>query len=353
MAAVISKNELVAAKRRALMLPTSFDGSTPLWRAASFVGRAFVGKSSAGLVAATGTMTNVRKPLTFTAFTFTADSATDKIAKTNHKLETGDGPFTVSNSGGALPGGLAAATNYWVIKFDDDNIKVASSLDNAYLGTAIDITSNGTGTQTATAGASCERGLDGMFIMEFTQTETNFDGSELLAVCEDGQKVFTADNTTETMTSTAHELRTGSAFTVSNVGGALPTGLAASTTYYAIRTGANTIKPASSFANALAGTAINFTTDGTGTNYIDATISRAITTVNMQGSFQGFETVGEGAHTYGDLMRLMVGILAGEVLDFETGTQVFRNLADTVTRLTGTTTPNGRTAITVGDLTTV
>lgn len=87
-------------------------------------------------------------PLSFNNFTFTADSTTDHLTATAHGLNTGDGPVQVSNSGGALPAGLAAATNYWVIKIDANTFELATSLSNALAGTQIDITSNGTGTQT-------------------------------------------------------------------------------------------------------------------------------------------------------------------------------------------------------------
>ena len=58
------------------------------------------------------------------------------------------------------------------------------------------------------------------------------------------------------------------AFTVTNVGGALPTGLAASTIYYAIRVSNTSIKVATTLANAETGTAINYTNAGSGTNTI-------------------------------------------------------------------------------------
>jgi len=86
--------------------------------------------------------------LAFTNFTFTADSTTDHLTATAHGLNTGDGPVQVSNSGGGLPGGLATSTNYWVIKIDANTFELATSLANALAGTQIDITTNGTGTQT-------------------------------------------------------------------------------------------------------------------------------------------------------------------------------------------------------------
>lgn len=49
-----------------------------------------------------------------------------------------------------LPAGLALATDYFVIYIDADTYKVASSLANALIGTAVDITNTGTGVHTFT-----------------------------------------------------------------------------------------------------------------------------------------------------------------------------------------------------------
>jgi hypothetical protein len=81
------------------------------------------------------------------AVTFTAVAATDICTATAHGLVTGSG-IQVANSGGALPAGLAATTTYFAIVIDANTFKLATSLANALAGTAIDITTNGTGTQT-------------------------------------------------------------------------------------------------------------------------------------------------------------------------------------------------------------
>lgn len=79
---------------------------------------------------------------------FTATAATDTLTTaTPHKLITGM-PIQVSTSS-ALPGGLLAATTYWAIYVDALNFKLATTRANAMAGTQIDITSAGTGTQTA------------------------------------------------------------------------------------------------------------------------------------------------------------------------------------------------------------
>lgn len=77
-------------------------------------------------------------------------AAADTIGIAGHGFITGD-RVQVANSGGALPTGLSAATDYWVIKVSDDAIKLATSLANAIAGTAVDITgAAGGGTHTVT-----------------------------------------------------------------------------------------------------------------------------------------------------------------------------------------------------------
>lgn len=74
---------------------------------------------------------------------------TDTIAEVAHGMTTGDGPYRVSNAGGALPTGLAVDTNYWIIAPTADTYKFASSRANALALTAVDITAAaGGGTHT-------------------------------------------------------------------------------------------------------------------------------------------------------------------------------------------------------------
>jgi len=83
-----------------------------------------------------------------TSLTFTAVAATDLITVlSTDNMPTGT-PVQVSNSGGGLPAPLLASTPYYVINISGTTLKLATTVDNALAGTAIDITSAGTGTQT-------------------------------------------------------------------------------------------------------------------------------------------------------------------------------------------------------------
>jgi hypothetical protein len=85
-----------------------------------------------------------------------------------------------------------------------------------------------------------------------------------------GSFTFTADATTNQLAITAHGLVTGDGpAAVRNVGGSLPSPLIPITDVFIIRDDANHVKLATSNANALAGTFIDLTTAGTGTNFLE------------------------------------------------------------------------------------
>ncbi len=87
----------------------------------------------------------------FKSQTFTANATTDQLAITAHGIESGAGPFYVSNSGGALPAGLSASTPYYAVVNDTlgvNAIQLATSKANALAGTVVNITDTGSGTHT-------------------------------------------------------------------------------------------------------------------------------------------------------------------------------------------------------------
>lgn len=76
----------------------------------------------------------------------------------------------------------------------------------------------------------------------------------------------------DTITITAHGFYTGMQFRVTTAG-TLPTPLVVATDYYVIKVDDNTIKVATSYANAVAGTAINLTAAGSGTSTVVVTVA--------------------------------------------------------------------------------
>jgi hypothetical protein len=102
---------------------------------ATFTAEATAGKvvTKLGLVADTSVEDSAR--------TVTANSITDRVSLAAHGYEDGE-TVMLSNSGGSLPAGLDATTLYYVRDTTADSFKVSATLG----GTAVDITSPGSGT---------------------------------------------------------------------------------------------------------------------------------------------------------------------------------------------------------------
>lgn len=143
-----------------------------------------------------------------------ADANTDVLTHSGEiSIQTGD-LIIFQNSGGAVPGGLTAGTQYYAIRISATTIRAAASLDLANNNVWIDITSAGSGTNTIRIGL-----VD----------------------------IQTKDKVVITSTAT------------------MPGGVTSGATYWAIRVSATQIKLAISYANAVAGTAVDITSAGTGT----------------------------------------------------------------------------------------
>ncbi len=95
--------------------------------------------------------------LTVAAVTFTTTHGTETVNINAHGLLTGDGPVRLTNSGGALPAGYSTATDYYVIKTGTNTLQLASTRANAFAGTAVTISGDGTGTHTLTGYTGCRR----------------------------------------------------------------------------------------------------------------------------------------------------------------------------------------------------
>lgn len=224
-----------------------------------------------GDITTTGTLTVGGQLLPFTDFTFTADSTTDQLLHTAHGLLTGDGPVRVSNGGGGLPSGLVAATDYYVILVDANHLQLAPTRADAFAGFALDLLSNGTGTQTLLHQAGTTRASNFTASKNAAITGALTAGSAAIggAAFTLASVVFTANSGTDELAVDGHGLQTGHGpLRVSNSGGALPSGLAAATDYWAIRSNSGKFKLATTFARAMSGTAIDLATAGTGTNSI-------------------------------------------------------------------------------------
>lgn len=85
---------------------------------------------------------------------------------------------------------------------------------------------------------------------------------------------FTASSSTGLLLSYTNDFATFTSVKFSNSGGALPTGLNNTDIFWTIRIGATSCKVATSLANAIAGTYITWTDNGSGTNTMTVTPNR-------------------------------------------------------------------------------
>lgn len=194
------------------------------------------------------------------------NTTTDVITKTAHGYNNGDmlrynvGPaLTDAKIGGMSPGVIVFVVNKTA---NDFQISLASG------GSAINLTSTGTGTQIFfPTGILSENGVGGQGLAITTSVGTVT------------TKTFTnADvNTgTDTITITAHGYQTGCIVNITSAG-TLPTFATNPVTspsldgiphWYVIRVDANTVKLATNLANALASTASDITASGSGTTTV-------------------------------------------------------------------------------------
>ena len=94
--------------------------------------------------------TTANDQATIHAVTATFANATDIITHTGYDIASLT-KVQFTNSGGALPSGISALTDYWTIRQSATTSKIATSLALAIAGTAVDFTTDGTGTNTITS----------------------------------------------------------------------------------------------------------------------------------------------------------------------------------------------------------
>jgi len=99
-------------------------------------------------------------------------SATNTFTVVAHGMLTGRKIQTSISGGGTLPNGITTTTDYWVIKIDANNFKLAASLADAQAGTAIAIGDQGTAAKTITYTPFAPFG-SAVAQVEFTSTDND------------------------------------------------------------------------------------------------------------------------------------------------------------------------------------
>ena len=118
------------------------------------------------------------------------DPAADTLTVTAHGRETGTGPVRLTTSG-TPPTGLGTSINYWLVRVDDDTLKLAASKANALAGLTVDFMDEGAGRHKV-ALVDCPRGVDVTQNRLHSHSGTDVDGCTVLVT--NGEDCSFTDN---------------------------------------------------------------------------------------------------------------------------------------------------------------
>jgi hypothetical protein len=196
-----------------------------------------------------------------------ADPALDTISAVNHPFTTGD---AVMLSGSSLPAGLPGGT-YYVVVSDAYNIQLASSYANAIASTpvVVDITATGSGTLSTYLPTGLSSGT--VYAIKVDANTLKFARTYNDSVGAGSKSCLSSAVSSSTIMLEGHRFATGDAVQLTTTG-SLPTNLSTGTTYYVIKVDGENIKLASSYANAVAGTNLSIG-GGSGTHTITSSVN--------------------------------------------------------------------------------
>ena len=171
-----------------------------------------------------------------TIATSAVTTASDSITISDHNLTTG-AKLTYADASGTAITGLSDATTYFVIKVDNDTIKLATNLTNANAGTAITLSGTGNNSQTLTGvTATATATVAGGVVTGFSVTEVGSDYTAAPTVTVDVPRrtIPTSGVTTgtDTIAYTSHGLSVNDQVRYQDGGGTAITGLTDNTTYF-------------------------------------------------------------------------------------------------------------------------
>ena len=207
---------------------------------------------------------------------------TNTITLPNHGFLQGE-LVQYDSRGQTVLAGLTTATPYYVIFINGDNIKLATTPENAISGTAVDITASPAGVGRHTL-QSLSKTPDGVYQIVSTPSATTFTVAAAGKVASI-QKIFnprsSVDLTLNTFLLPSHGFLTGTQLTYEQgVGGTSIEGLTNNTSYYVVVVNRDYIKLSTSKANSLSGITVDITGYGTG-------VDHKLTTSQINGNITG------------------------------------------------------------------
>ena len=223
-------------------------------------------------------------PTVRTIATAKVTTASDSIEITGHNMRTGT-EVKYQDGGGTALAGLVDNTSYFVIRTDEDNIKLGSSLSNASAGTAITLTGTGNNAQTlegiqAVAAAT----ISGGEVTGITVSNGGSDYQALPTITVEVPKMTiptsAVNASSNVITFTGHGLSDTDQITYNQVGGGtLMTNVTDGQTVFVRDKTANTFKIAATSG----GTAINIGTGHSAQTFTIVTDATQATAVASQG----------------------------------------------------------------------
>ena len=213
------------------------------------------------------------------------DYTLDTITIPNHGFSLGE--LVEYDTGGGDPiGGLTSGSPYYIISVDGNTLKLATSLNNANNGTAIDLLNNVTPTGSHTL-KSLIRTPDGTYEISDVPSTTTFEvtaNGTVPEIAKTFDPQFTVDLDQNIIKIPSHGFLTGTRITYEDNGGTSLGGLVDGTDYFAIAVNKDFIKLATTAENAASGVPLAVTTAGAGS-------SHSFTSAQINGLITGTGTV--------------------------------------------------------------
>jgi len=231
--------------------------------------------------AAAGTAVNLTTVGTGTqTLTVTAlNLSTDTITIPGHGFLQGE-LVQYDSQGQTAITGLTTATPYYIIFVNGDNIKLATTTENAIAGTAVNLTAAGVGTHKIT---SLSKTPDGTYEIATVPSATSFTATArgtVPTIVKTFNPRSTVDPNLETFKIPSHGFLTGTAVTYSRGEDTAISGLTHNTVYYVVAVNRDYIKLATSASDAESGITLSVTDFGTGATH-------SFTTSQINGNVTG------------------------------------------------------------------
>jgi hypothetical protein len=201
-----------------------------------------------------------------TLTTNSVDIATETISIPSHGFSQGE-LVQYDSVGQTVITGLSSGNPYYIILVDGDNIKLATTLENANAGTAVNLTGLGVGRHRI---LSLSKSPDGTYTIATTPTTTTFTvsaGGYVPLIVKEFTPRQELDLQANSLRILDHGFITGTKVTYNNNSGTSIGGLTNATDYYVIGINKDYIRLATTAENASSGVPVVFTTFGAGIDH--------------------------------------------------------------------------------------